>query len=115
MDTACFTSWRLVMQELSMTPPYVLLWLRYSAFIVLYPVGVASELTMAWLAKPTIQRQRMWSVSMPNRANFAFDYYWCCIIVAAAYSVGLPQLYSYMLTQRKKVLGPSSSTKRKQA
>jgi Protein tyrosine phosphatase-like protein, PTPLA len=29
---------------------YVLLWLRYSAFLVLYPVGVGSELTMAALA-----------------------------------------------------------------
>lgn len=28
----------------------MLLWLRYSAFLVLYPVGVGSELTMAALA-----------------------------------------------------------------
>lgn len=29
---------------------HILLWLRYSAFLVLYPVGVGSELTMAALA-----------------------------------------------------------------
>ena len=39
---------------------YILLWLRYSAFLVLYPVGVGSELTMAALALSqvcTLERQ----------------------------------------------------------
>jgi len=35
--------------------PYFLLWLRYTGFIVLYPLGVASELTVAYLALPTIK------------------------------------------------------------
>ncbi len=29
---------------------YALLWLRYSGFLVLYPIGVGSELSMAYLA-----------------------------------------------------------------
>ena len=33
-----------------------LLWLRYSGFLVLYPVGVASELTIAALALDTVRR-----------------------------------------------------------
>jgi hypothetical protein len=28
----------------------------YSGFIALYPIGVASELTMAWLALPELKR-----------------------------------------------------------
>lgn len=42
-------------QELLGSVPYPSLWLRYSGFILLYPIGVASELTMAWLALPTIK------------------------------------------------------------
>jgi Protein tyrosine phosphatase-like protein, PTPLA len=34
---------------------YILLWLRYSAFLVLYPVGVGSELGMAALALSQVQ------------------------------------------------------------
>jgi len=42
--------------------PYVLLWLRYTAFIVLYPLGVASELAMVALAMPTIRQERPLSI-----------------------------------------------------
>ncbi|KAL4521508.1 hypothetical protein Ndes2437B_g07910 [Nannochloris sp. 'desiccata'] len=38
--------------------PFFLLWLRYSAFIVLYPLGVASELSMVWLAIPALRANR---------------------------------------------------------
>lgn len=36
---------------------YALLWLRYTGFLVLYPVGVGSELTMAALALHQVTRQ----------------------------------------------------------
>lgn len=42
--------------------PYLLLWLRYTAFIGLYPLGVASELAMVWLALPWIREHRPLSV-----------------------------------------------------
>jgi hypothetical protein len=32
--------------------PYFVEWLRYSGFIVLYPIGVASELTMIYRGLP---------------------------------------------------------------
>jgi hypothetical protein len=32
--------------------PYVVEWVRYSGFIVLYPIGVASELTMIYCGLP---------------------------------------------------------------
>ncbi|KAG1660348.1 hypothetical protein FOA52_014401 [Chlamydomonas sp. UWO 241] len=93
--------------------PYISLWLRYSAFIPLYPIGVASELTMVWLAMPTIGATRMWSVDMPNAFNDAFDYYIACVVVVALYLPGLPYLYAYMLTQRGKMLSPTKATKPK--
>ena len=35
--------------------PYLSTWLRYSGFIVLYPIGVASELSCCLLALPLVK------------------------------------------------------------
>ena len=80
-------------------------WLRYSGFIVLYPLGVSSELAMVWLALPVIRAKNIWSISLPNAVNFGFSYYYACILFVALYLPGFPQLYGYMLTQRRRVLG----------
>ena len=88
------------------TVPYISLWLRYSGFIVLYPLGVASELTMVWLALPYIKSSKIWSYPMPNALNFGFDYYVACLLVCLVYLPGLPQLYGYLLKQRRKMLSP---------
>jgi very-long-chain (3R)-3-hydroxyacyl-CoA dehydratase len=74
-------------QELGLEP-YPVKWLRYSAFLPLYPLGVASELTMAYLALPAIRERRPWSVALPNPANFGFDYYTACWIIIALYLPG---------------------------
>ncbi|KAF6254850.1 tyrosine phosphatase-like protein [Scenedesmus sp. NREL 46B-D3] len=92
-------------------PPYFATWLRYTGFIVLYPLGVSSELTMAWLALPSIAQRGLFSTSLPNAWNFGFSYYVACILVMLTYIPGLPQLYGYMLTQRRKVLGGGGSAK----
>ncbi|EFJ42903.1 hypothetical protein VOLCADRAFT_83422 [Volvox carteri f. nagariensis] len=84
--------------------PYPVLWLRYTTFIPLYPLGVASELTMVRLALPAIRSSRVGCIDMPNSFNFGFDYWLFCLLVVAGYIPGLPQLYLYMLAQRKKVL-----------
>lgn len=105
--------------------PYVLLWLRYTAFLVLYPLGVSSELASVALALPTIRATRPWSIEvrkpsaieitdavenlhnsvvkcipatraevlllllqMPNKMNFAFDYYYACWMVVLLYLPG---------------------------
>jgi very-long-chain (3R)-3-hydroxyacyl-CoA dehydratase len=84
--------------------PYFLLWLRYSGFIVLYPLGVASELSMVWLALPVLRAGNRWNVAMPNPWNFGFTYWIACVLAVAAYLPGFPQLYGYMLIQRRKIL-----------
>lgn len=101
-----------VFKELSLPVPYPLLWLRYSAFIVLYPFGVGSELSMAYLAMPYIKANKDWTIEMPNKWNFAFDYYIGCWIAILCYLPGLPELYMYMLKQRKKILGPAPKAKK---
>lgn len=98
------------------TPPYPHLWLRYTSFIPLYPLGVASEMTMAYLALPIIKANRPLSISMPNALNWSFDYYTLCWIIICSYLPGLPMLYLYMLQQRQKLLGnPKAKSRNKQA
>ncbi|KAF8055283.1 PAS2 [Scenedesmus sp. PABB004] len=87
------------------TPPYAATWLRYSGFLPLYPLGVSSELTMAALALPAIRARGLWSVGLPNAWNWGFDYATLCVLIMLTYIPGLPQLYGYMLVQRRKVLG----------
>lgn len=163
------------LQELG-AQPYLLLWLRYTGFIVLYPLGVSSELTMVWLALPAIRAGRLLYLDLPNPLNFGFDYHLICWVVVALYapgacerargplracglqmrawcwkpgctgtglplwacawharastlhahlpgaymlppvlalcSAGFPQLYSYMLSQRRKLLGGAGRAKK---
>lgn len=67
---------------------YGLLWLRYSGFLALYPIGVSSELTMVWLALHAIRTRGLLSLTLPNAANFAFDYYIVCVIGMLVYLPG---------------------------
>lgn len=103
---------------------------------------------MVYLASGPIRKQRLLSLSLPNRLNVAFDYYVVCWIIVLAYvpgrflmlelsgldnsqqeyasinpcsplhtSAAFPQLYGYMLAQRRKLLGGARRSKlgRKQA
>lgn len=79
-------------------PPF-LLWCRYSLFVVLYPTGVASEVTMIYMSLP--------------EADKVFGPYYLLFLklVLLIYLPGLFILYSYMLQQRKKVLGQEQRKK----
>jgi hypothetical protein len=56
--------------------------------MVLYPLGVSSELTMAWLALPDIKSRGLFSSSLPNSWNWGFDYHLVCILVMLTYIPG---------------------------
>eukprot|EP01116_Phalansterium_solitarium_P008768 TRINITY_DN2273_c0_g1_i1.p2 TRINITY_DN2273_c0_g1~~TRINITY_DN2273_c0_g1_i1.p2 ORF type:complete len:244 (-),score=75.97 TRINITY_DN2273_c0_g1_i1:529-1260(-) len=85
--------------------PSVLLWLRYSLFLVLYPSGVAGEVGTLYSSLPYFEAHRPFSLFMPNKYNFAFDSYWAVWFVLATYLPGLPFMYTYMQGQRRKYLG----------
>ncbi|BFZ54036.1 hypothetical protein PYCC9005_001067 [Savitreella phatthalungensis] len=71
--------------------PDVLLWLRYSLFYVLYPVGVASE---TWLVFISL-----------DKANTLNPLYWYFLVAAMlTYLPGFYILFTYMISQRRKVL-----------
>ncbi|XP_045111421.1 very-long-chain (3R)-3-hydroxyacyl-CoA dehydratase hpo-8-like [Portunus trituberculatus] len=87
--------------------PSILTFLRYTLFIVLYPVGVTGELLCLYAALPTVAKTRMYSVSMPNALNATFDLHSTLIVFALLYLPVFPMLYMHMFAQRKKVLGKS--------
>lgn len=89
--------------------PSFLLWLRYSAFLLLYPTGISSELGLIYTAMPYMKVSEKYCIRMPNKWNFSFDYFSAAIATLGFYIPGSPYLYGYMLTQRKKAL---SKTKR---
>lgn len=81
--------------------PYWLTWLRYSLFYVLYPTGVASEVTMIYLSLDAAKTVGSW-------------YSWALFAILFTYPPGLYTLYTYMIKQRKKVLGEAAPEKKTQ-
>lgn len=87
--------------------PSFLLWLRYSAFLVLYPTGITSEVCLIYYALPFMKESGIYSIRMPNKWNFSFDYFYAAILALGIYVPGGPHMYGYMLGQRKKALSKS--------
>ncbi|BCS03426.1 putative membrane protein [Aspergillus luchuensis] len=78
--------------------PGLLRWLRYSLFLILYPIGIGSEW---WLM---FQALRVTN-SIPVQALFVFFLF--------LYGPGSPMMYSYMVKQRGKTLAGGEERKEK--
>ena len=83
----------------------VLTWLRYTLFIVLYPMGVLGEMWCFIDALPTLATSKALRMEMPNAYNFTFSPYVVTIIILLGCAPGFPPLYFHMFALRKKVLG----------
>lgn len=76
-----FMIWSLV--ELIRYPYYVisllkkeipsLTWLRYTVWIILYPLGALCEGTILLRSVPFFEETKRYTIAMPNKWNFAFD------------------------------------------
>lgn len=91
--------------------PHWLTWLRYSVFVPVYPVGMLAELKCMRQVLPHLQETRPWSLSMPNKWNIAFDYPSFPVAVMISYPYLWWQLYSMLLRQRRRKLGPQNAEK----
>eukprot|EP00274_Cyanoptyche_gloeocystis_P007642 CAMPEP_0196661002 /NCGR_PEP_ID=MMETSP1086-20130531/42138_1 /TAXON_ID=77921 /ORGANISM="Cyanoptyche gloeocystis , Strain SAG4.97" /LENGTH=204 /DNA_ID=CAMNT_0041995687 /DNA_START=94 /DNA_END=708 /DNA_ORIENTATION=- len=91
--------------------PYAILWLRYSLFLLLYPFGIAGEIGVILKALPYIRAHDVFKISLPNSANFSFDYYYFLLFALIAYLPAGPFMYRHMIHQRRKYL--SSIPKKK--
>jgi len=91
--------------------PRVLNYLRYTLFIVLYPIGVTGELLCIYRALPIVWETDLFSLHLPNKWNFSFEYYFILIGTFPLYVLLFPQLYFHMFKQRGKALGTKPQTK----
>ncbi|XP_065912934.1 very-long-chain (3R)-3-hydroxyacyl-CoA dehydratase-like isoform X2 [Dysidea avara] len=88
---------------------YMLTWLRYTAWIVLYPAGLATEASIVYHSLPHAARTEIWSLRMPNNLNFAFDFVTFLWVYLIVLSSGSSFQLMYMWRQRKKKLEPLKS------
>ena len=84
-------------------PPW-LNYLRYTVFIPLYPLGAGAEMKLMYDSLPSFAKSEAYSVAMPNRWNFGFDYPTFLKVLLCVYQLLFYQLYAYMFVQRKKKL-----------
>ncbi|XP_052190095.1 very-long-chain (3R)-3-hydroxyacyl-CoA dehydratase PASTICCINO 2A [Diospyros lotus] len=95
------------LKEVFGSAPSLLMWLRYSTFLLLYPTGITSEVGLIYLASPYMKESGKYCVRMPNKWNFSFDYFYAAFLVLGTYVPGGPHMYMYMLSQRKKSISKS--------
>lgn len=89
--------------------PHFIVWLRYTTFIILYPIGVTGELLCIYAAKMyAVSKPDAWSYALPNSWNFTFSFNYFLTFVMLLYIPLFPQMYLHMFAQRKKILGPTS-------
>jgi very-long-chain (3R)-3-hydroxyacyl-CoA dehydratase len=90
-----------VLGLLGVSVPFILTWIRYSIFLFDYPAGVAGELGTLYVSMPYL-RERV--------GEWAF---YATIVAMLTYLWGLPKMYMFMLSQRKKYLsGDAHATKK---
>lgn len=69
--------------------PAWLTWARYSAFLILYPIGVVSEMWLLYAGLPAARERKLHSFALPNAWNFAFDYSYF-FVVRPSNDLGFP-------------------------
>lgn len=93
--------------------PHIVVWLRYTTFIALYPIGVTGELLCFWWAQSFAKTNKVWTIEMPNKLNSTFSYFYFLWIVMFLYIPLFPQMYLHMFAQRRKILGGANSSSAK--
>lgn len=92
---------------LTLSVPW-LLWLRYSMFLLLYPIGAISEWLIYYQTLSFIDQTNMYAVRLPNTWNFSFDFGIWNRIILLLYFYVIPFMFLHMSSQRRKKLNPSS-------
>ncbi|KAJ6948034.1 very-long-chain (3R)-3-hydroxyacyl-CoA dehydratase 2 [Populus alba x Populus x berolinensis] len=91
--------------------PSLITYLRYTAFIVLYPIGLApGEMWTMYQALPFVKKKNLYADFF---AAFPFSYYDFLRVVLLCYPFLWLNLYRYLLKQRRSKLGRHQETKKK--
>ena len=113
--TLCVASWAAVevprytaylIDTLGLPSPSALTWLRYSLFLVLYPLGISGEIGCLVASLPYIAARGVWNVALPNAHNFAYSHYTVLLcILFGLYPPGSYLMIGHMWKQRIAKLG----------
>ena len=79
--------------------PYIIIWCRYSFFIILYPIGISGEMITVWNAKKDFNKYIIY-----QNDKYTFTVANLIYPIWILYIPALIFLYSYLFKQRKKVL-----------
>ncbi|XP_025878616.1 very-long-chain (3R)-3-hydroxyacyl-CoA dehydratase PASTICCINO 2A-like isoform X1 [Oryza sativa Japonica Group] len=96
-------------ESFGFTPSW-LLWLRYSTFIVCFPIGMVSEVGLVYIVVPFMKASEKYCLRMPNKWNFSIKYFYASVFFMALYAPVYPHLFHYLIVQRKKALAKSKTT-----
>ncbi|XP_073244120.1 very-long-chain (3R)-3-hydroxyacyl-CoA dehydratase-like isoform X2 [Porites lutea] len=80
-----------------------LIWLRYTMWIPLYPLGILFEGTLIWQAIPLLDKSERFSVNLPNVLNFGFSFSWFLMVYLVFLVAGGSYMmkHMYILRQRR--------------
>lgn len=109
-------------------PPAGLIWLRYTWFIVAYPLGATNEMAILWKAIPSLQETKLFSLTvfdflekigmsgntriavagkvLSNKTRFIWYHPYFCYFSVLMIPVGFILLYRMLLATRRKALKP---------
>lgn len=96
----------------SRVPP-ALLFLRYSTFYLLYPLGVTGELLCIYHSLSDVAAKKFWAIPVLNEvvtfaaqyhAIFSVLYYYFLIFYMLLYVPMFPMLFGHLMKQRKKMM-----------
>ncbi|XP_071737869.1 uncharacterized protein [Rutidosis leptorrhynchoides] len=90
--------------------PSFLTYLRYTAFIIIYPIGVLGEMWIMYQSLPLIMEKNLYADYF---AAIPFSYYTSVKAVLICYPFLWFQLYMYLFKQRRSKLRPRSEKDKK--
>lgn len=76
-------------------------------------MGVIAEMKLMWDALPGLAKSGAYSIGLPNAWNFAFSYSAFIKLVLLVYPFLWWQLYSQLLSQRRKKVGSSGGARKR--
>ncbi|CAH8638072.1 unnamed protein product [Schistosoma margrebowiei] len=82
----------------------LLIWLRYSGFMVLYPTGISGEVLLIVSGIKRLRETEEYSFNLPNALNCSLYYWFALVIILITYIPGSKTMYTHMMRQRRKVL-----------
>ncbi|CAF3319614.1 unnamed protein product [Rotaria socialis] len=82
----------------------IITWLRYTIWIILYPLGAFIEGVIVYKSIDYYHSNGYFSLALPNKINFSFNFALFLRIYLVLLPIGLLQMMKHMWNQRKKTL-----------